>query len=64
MALDEPKEEDYVEDCGDFSVIMDKDVLEGLPQVRIDFVHNANGKGFSISTGAGGCGDSCGDSCM
>ncbi|AOT71559.1 hypothetical protein [Geosporobacter ferrireducens] len=64
MALDEPKEEDYVEDFGSFSTIIARDVLEGLPQVSIDFVNNARGKGFTISTGAGGCGDSCGDSCM
>ncbi|SHJ79552.1 hypothetical protein SAMN02745975_02893 [Geosporobacter subterraneus DSM 17957] len=64
MALDELKEEDHVEDCGTFSVIVAKEVLEGVPELSLDFVNNARGKGFTISTGARSCGDSCGDSCQ
>ncbi|MEW9121146.1 MAG: hypothetical protein AB2421_00450 [Thermotaleaceae bacterium] len=63
MALDEPKEEDYVEDFGSFKIIVEEEIIKNLPEISVDYVNNFQGKGFTVSTGAGGCGDSCGDGC-
>ena len=60
MALDEPKDEDHVEDFGDFRVLVEKDLADNFPEIKMDFVDTPQGKGFSVSTGdSGGCGSGC-----
>ena len=66
MALDEPKDTDNVFNVNGFQFILDKDFLEKVKPVKVDFM----GYGFRISSslqlgaGAGGsCGGCGGGSC-
>jgi len=40
-------------------VIAEKDFLKDFDKITVDYIDNARGKGFSISTGDSGCGDDC-----
>ncbi|MFZ5969912.1 MAG: hypothetical protein ACOYVK_22355 [Bacillota bacterium] len=59
MALDELKDDDYVEHFESFQTIVAKEISENIPEIRVDYIADSRGKGFSISTGSGGCGDGC-----
>ena len=64
MALDEPKEDDHVESLEEFKVLVEKDLTDNFPELKVDFIDNAHSKGFMISTGAeGGCGGGEGGGC-
>ena len=63
MALDEPNENDDVFTEAEFTFIIEKSLLEQAKSVNVDFVSNAQGQGFVITSGmasdCGGC-TSCG----
>lgn len=59
MALDEQKENDQVEDFNSFKILAGADLSKTLPEVSIDYIDDDHGKGFSVKTGGGGCGDGC-----
>lgn len=59
IALDELKEDDYIEDMGSFKAIMYNDLLKNIEELKVDYVEDYRGKGFTISTGNGGCGEDC-----
>lgn len=59
MALDELKDNDHVEDYGSFKAIMEEELADNFPQIKLDYVDDSRGKGFSISTGMNNCGDGC-----
>ncbi|HOO39224.1 MAG TPA: hypothetical protein PLU81_06325 [Deltaproteobacteria bacterium] len=51
MALDEPNENDEVFTEAEFTFIIEKSLLEQAKPVNIDYISNAMGEGFVISTG-------------
>lgn len=56
MALDEPKENDIKTELAGLTFLFDerdKEMVEQLGGVKIDYVNNFLGKGFSLSTNAG-----------
>lgn len=57
MALDEQKENDQVEDLGSFKILAGEDLTKTLPEITIEYIDDHRGKGFSVKTGDGGCGD-------
>ena len=67
MALDEPNDADATFDHEGFTLVAERQLIDELGGVAIDFVRNAHGEGFDLRIlggEAGGCGDgSCGSSC-
>ena len=59
MALDEPNENDEVIESGGFTYVIEKNLLEQAKPIRIDYVANAMGEGFIITSGLSKKGD-CG----
>ena len=59
MALDEPNENDEVFNEAEFTFIIEKSLLEQAKTVNIDFISNATGQGFVITSGMAKAGD-CG----
>ena len=59
MALDEPKENDEMLNEAGVNFLIEKDLLDKIQPVNIDFVDSAMGSGFSI-TSALSQGNSCG----
>ena len=65
MALDEPNENDDIFTEAEFTFIIEKTLLEQAKTVNIDYISNAMGQGFVITSGmasnadCGGC-SSCG----
>ncbi|MFO7461584.1 MAG: iron-sulfur cluster biosynthesis family protein [Desulfatiglandales bacterium] len=59
MALDEPKEDDEIMDNNGITYLMNKQLLEQVKHVTVDFVESAYGSGFSITSGLAK-GNSCG----
>jgi Fe-S cluster assembly iron-binding protein IscA len=61
LALDEPTETDEVIETGGFTYIVEKSLLKQAQPIRIDYVANAMGEGFIITSGmtkkgdCGGC---------
>jgi len=59
MALDEPKDNDEVIEENGINYLIEKELLERVQPVNVDFVESAMGSGFSI-TSALSQGNSCG----
>jgi len=64
MALDEPKEDDEVLKDNGITYLINKELLERVKPINVDFVDSPYGAGFSISSGlatapGGGCSSSC-----
>jgi len=59
MALDEPKNEDEVIDEKGTKFIIEKDLLDQVKPINIDFITTPQGAGFKL-TGNLGEGDGCG----
>ncbi|MBN2126678.1 MAG: hypothetical protein JW821_20425 [Deltaproteobacteria bacterium] len=62
MALDEPRENDEVVENNGITYLVEKQLMDQVKPISIDFVESAMGSGFSISSGlamGGGCGSSC-----
>ena len=49
MALDEPKEDDQVFDESGITYIVNKQLLEQVKPIQIDFVKSDRGSGYRIS---------------
>jgi iron-sulfur cluster assembly protein len=66
LALDEPKENDTSFEDRGITFIVDKEFLEQIKPVTIDYVTTPTGEGFNISSNLpkaeGACG-SCAGSC-
>jgi iron-sulfur cluster assembly protein len=59
MALDEPKDDDEIMDNNGITYLMNRQLLDQVKPVTVDFVESGNGSGFSISSGlakGGSCG--------
>jgi len=50
MALDEPKDDDEVMNNNGITYLMNKDLLDQVKPVVVDFVESTYGSGFSISS--------------
>jgi len=50
MALDEPTDQDEVFDDRGLNYIVEKELLERIKPIKIDYTHSAYGAGFSISS--------------
>jgi len=62
MALDEPRENDESFENSGISYVIEKDLLERVQPVKVDYVTSAFGSGFKIDSSlvsGGGCGSSC-----
>jgi len=59
MALDEPKEDDEIMDKNGITYLMNKELLDQVKPVTVDFVESTYGSGFAISSGMAK-GNSCG----
>ena len=59
MALDEPKDDDEIIEENGVTFLIEKDLLEKVKPVNVDFVESAMGTGFSITSAMSG-GNSCG----
>lgn len=62
MALDEPREDDesFAEDG--VTYVVNKDLLNQVQPIKVDYVTSVMGSGFSISSSMNarsGCGSSC-----
>lgn len=62
MALDELRDEDEVFDEGDIKYVVDKNLLDQLKPIKVDYVNSAMGAGFSITSNMA-AGGSCGSGC-
>jgi len=49
MALDELRDEDEVFDQGDIKYVVDKNLLDQVKPIKVDYVNSAMGSGFSIT---------------
>jgi Fe-S cluster assembly iron-binding protein IscA len=62
MALDEPRESDLTYVDRDVTIAIEKELLEQIKPVRVDFVQSAEGSGFQLASSLAkgeGCGGSC-----
>lgn len=59
MALDEPNENDEIIKDNGVTYLIEKDLLEQVKPINVDFVDTAMGSGFSITSNLPK-GDSCG----
>lgn len=64
MALDEPREEDFIYEKDGITFMVEKELLEKVRPVKVDFIETARGAGYNISSNlsscdSGGCGGSC-----
>jgi iron-sulfur cluster assembly protein len=62
MALDELRDEDESFDSDGITYVVDKELLNRVKPIKIDYTSSAMGSGFSISSSmnaASGCGSSC-----
>lgn len=62
MALDESRDNDEVFDDRGVTYVIDKDFLEQVKPIKVDYVNSPMGSGFSISSSmqmGGSCGGSC-----
>lgn len=59
MALDEPKDNDEIFEEKGIKYLIEKDLLEKVKPINVDFVESAMGSGFSI-TSSMSKGNSCG----
>jgi Fe-S cluster assembly iron-binding protein IscA len=59
MALDEPKDDDQVFNDNGITYLVNKDLLEAIKPIHVDFVDAGFGSGFSITSSlsqGGACG--------
>lgn len=56
MALDEPEENDERLEKDGLSFVINKQLLEDIKPVKVDFVETDRGSGFYISSNMSGCG--------
>ncbi len=60
MALDEPKDTDDSYEIGGFKYIVDKEFLEKVQPIKVDFLNIGFQVSCAVDFGAGqGCGSSC-----
>jgi iron-sulfur cluster assembly protein len=62
MALDEPKDDDEIIANEGITYLVNKQLLDQVKPINVDFVESAMGSGFSISSSmstGSGCGSSC-----
>jgi Fe-S cluster assembly iron-binding protein IscA len=63
MVLDEPKETDDVFHVNGFTMVVEKKLHEQTKDVTVDYVYNALGGGFQVTSeipvGGGSCSPSC-----
>lgn len=62
MALDESKESDETFDDRGITYVIDKELLNQVKPVKVDYVESPFGAGFSIASSmkaGGACGSSC-----
>jgi len=62
MALDEPREDDEVLKDNGITYVINKELLDQVKPLNVDFVESPMGSGFSISSNlqtGGACGTSC-----
>ncbi len=62
MALDEPQDNDVTYTDHGIMFAIEKDLLEQVKPIRVDFVESAEGSGFTLASNlqaGGGCGTSC-----
>lgn len=66
LALDEPKESDYIHEVESFTLLIDQDLSKSCGKVKLDYLESsAGGNGFSLTSerplpaASGGCGGSC-----
>jgi len=62
MALDELRDEDEVFDQGDIKYVVDRNLLNQVKPIKVDYVSSAMGSGFSITSNmamGSGCGSGC-----
>ena len=50
MALDEPKDNDEIIKDNDITYLIEKELLNQVKPINIDFVDSAMGSGFSITS--------------
>jgi iron-sulfur cluster assembly protein len=50
MALDEPKDDDEIMDNNGITYLMNRQLLDQVKPVTVDFIESAQGAGFSISS--------------
>ncbi len=63
MALDEPQQNDITYTDRGVTLTIEKDLLERVQPIRVDFVETAEGSGFQVASSlaaSGNCGTSCG----
>jgi iron-sulfur cluster assembly protein len=66
MALDEPAETDDVINEKGITFLIDKDLLNEVKPITVDFIDTPQASGFKVTGNlpkADGCGSSCGSSC-
>ncbi|MBW1615780.1 MAG: hypothetical protein JRJ49_04425 [Deltaproteobacteria bacterium] len=61
MALDKPKDQDSTYKVGDLTFLAEKDFIEKIKPIKIDFSNMGFNINAGIDFGASGCG-TCGDS--
>jgi Fe-S cluster assembly iron-binding protein IscA len=62
MALDESRDNDEVFDDRGITYVVDKNFLEQVKPIKVDYINSPMGSGFSISSNmqmGGSCGGSC-----
>lgn len=59
MALDEPEENDEKIEKDGLSYVINRQLLEEIKPVKVDFLETDNGSGFYISSSMSGCGSGC-----
>ncbi len=62
MALDEPQEDDVTYTFDGVRLTIEKDLLERVKPIHVDYLESATGSGFHLASGlaaAEGCGGSC-----
>lgn len=64
MALDEPREEDFVYEKDGITFMIEKDLLEKVRPVKVDFSETTGAGGYNITSNLSSCASgSCGGSC-
>jgi iron-sulfur cluster assembly protein len=62
MALDEPQDNDQTFEEDGLTFLIDKDLLERVKPVKVEFVETERGSGYSVSSNLP-AGAACGTSC-
>ncbi|HNQ47571.1 MAG TPA: hypothetical protein PK125_10390 [Syntrophorhabdus sp.] len=65
MALDEPKENDEVFNEGGLTFLVNKDLLNSVKPINVEFIETSNGSGFSVTSALSSKGktDNCCGTC-